>query len=118
MRIKTSSKVENLLDELKSNLNMTTKAEVLLLAINLSLNTELTILNNLEEDGFEVDTRLIFEDNHAYYDLLIKEFYNVEAVNKVHYLNLIEEGIILLNNEIKKSRSNNTQLLDNLLRSV
>lgn len=115
MRIKTSSNVDNILDELKSNLNMTTKAEVLLLAINLCLNAEITNLEDINEDGFEVDTRIIFEDNHSYYDLLIKEFYNIELIEKIHYLNLVEEGIKILNSEIKKSRNNNTKLIENLL---
>lgn len=116
MRIRTSQAVDNKLDELKWLLKFSTKAEVLLLAINLCINENNKELLDVVDNGFEVDTRIIFEDQHDYYDYLIKYFYDVDFIQRNHYNSLIEHGVAILENEIKKSRNKNINLLENLIR--
>ncbi len=117
MRIKTSSFVDMHLDELKDALNFSTKAEVLLLAMNLAINEgDYDSSLEVDEKGFEVDTRIIFDDDAEYYKYLIKQYTKVDYVTKKEYNILIEVGINILLGEVKKSRNKNINLLENLLR--
>ncbi len=121
MRIKTSNKTLILLEEYKNLLEVDSNAKVLKLAINVCFASKCNKINkNIKEDGFEIDTLIIFGLENDYYQELIKEFYNInqEDITKVHYLNLIEYGMEYLQSYIQRAKNDKVELIKLLLEDI
>lgn len=92
MRIKTSKSVEELLPKLKDFLGFDNNAQVLKLGISFAINEMILGLEQVVEDGFEIDINVLLGDEKAYYNKLI-EFKLEDKVDKHIYSQLIEYGI-------------------------
>ncbi len=115
MRIKTSQNIVQIIDDLQVILNFSTKAEVLKLAIDLAIFNDNLEVNEIKEDGFEIDTNILFDKDKEYYYYLIKKLYKTGEIKKEYIVNLIENGIYILESETKRSKGNIDILLNNII---
>lgn len=102
MRIKTSKETLETLPVVTKALRFSSNAETLKLAIALALNkypqSNLLPMEEISENGFEIDTHILFGEEVEYYYELIKFYFNqdsktlVLAVDKIHISKLIEHG--------------------------
>lgn len=102
MRIKTSKETLETLPEVTKTLKFNSNAETLKLAIALALNkypeSDQLPDYELNENGFEIDTHILFGDELEYYSELIKFYFKQNKldseliVNKMHISKLIEYG--------------------------
>ncbi len=118
MRIKTSQDIVKKLDDLQLILNFSTKAEVLKLSIDLAIFNNSLEINKIKEDGFEIDTNILFDKDKEYYYYLIKKIYDIDKIKKEYIINLMENGIYILDSETKKSKGNIDVLLNNILLQI
>lgn len=113
MRIKTSKNVLKLLPELKTFLKFENNAQVLKFAINFSLNDENLRLEEVDEDGFEIDINVLFGEEKDYYNGLLK--FKVDKDDKHTYAQVIEYGIEKLNYYIKISKNDYNSFIKKVL---
>lgn len=102
MRIKTSKETLETLPEVTKSLKFSSNAETLKLAIALTLNKYPDFKQlpdeEVNENGFEIDTHILFGDDAEYYFELVKFYINQENeskdlnVSKNHISTLIEFG--------------------------
>lgn len=118
MRIKTSKNIVQKIDDLQAILNFSTKAEVLKLSIDLAIFNNSLEISRIKEDGFEIDTNILFDKEKEYYYYLIKKIYEIEEIKKEYIINLIENGIYILETETKKSKGNIDILLNNIISQI
>lgn len=118
MRLKTNKESAIILDELKSHNIFETKAEVIKLAINLAISSKIEKIDEFKEDGFEISTDIIFGSEKEYYEEIIKVYYKTSEISKYHYLNLINNGILILNQLMRKAKYGIEDFTTNLLKEV
>ncbi len=92
MRIKTSNKVFTKLPQVKDFLEFENNAQVLKLAVNFCLSIEDLKLEEVSEDGFEIDINVLFGEEKEYYLELIKTKFGFSEVKKSHLTQIIESG--------------------------
>lgn len=95
MRIKTSKNTLDQLAETTKNLKFSSNAETLKLAISFALNKySCNQLIDLEYDqqGFEIDTHILFGEDLDYYYQVIKFYFKADEVKNEHICILIEAG--------------------------
>ncbi len=112
MRIKTSKRVLDLLPEIKTFLGFENNAQVLKLAVSFSINEENIQLFQVSEDGFEIDTHVLFGDEIDYYEYLLQEKFGKELTRTL-YAEIIECGIEKLYYYIRMNRN-----MDRFVRKV
>lgn len=110
MRIKTSKNVLNKLPELKKFLKFDNDAQVLKFAINFTLNDEKALLESVVEDGFEIDTTILFGEEVNYYNFLIDYKFG-SSKDKHIYSMMIEYGILKMEYYVKMSKYNYTSFI-------
>lgn len=95
MRIKTSKNTLDQLAETTKNLKFSSNAETLKLAISFALNkynSKELVKVNYDQQGFEIDTHILFGEEADYYNLIIKSYFKVNKVEPEHICVLIEVG--------------------------
>lgn len=95
MRIKTSKNTLDQLAETTKNLKFSSNAETLKLAISFALNkysSEQIQGVEYDQQGFEIDTHILFGEELDYYNQVIKFYYKVNDVRPEHICLLIEAG--------------------------
>lgn len=102
MRIKTSKETLESLPEVTKTLGFGSNAETLKLAISLALNKYQCCYDlpsdEILENGFEIDTHILFGEDLDYYYELIKFYFNqdqdnlITKIEKKHISILIEYG--------------------------
>ncbi len=95
MRIKTSKNTLDQLVETTKNLKFSSNAETLKLAISFALNKysqdEISEIE-FDQQGFEIDTHILFGEELDYYNQIIKFYFKTNAVKPEHICVLIEAG--------------------------
>ncbi len=117
MRIKTSSNVEKLLSPLKDFLKYEYNAQVLKLAISFAINDNNLYLEDISEDGFEIDINVLFGEEKLYYEKLI-EYKMEEEPDKHLYSKLIEYGIEKINYYAKICKYDRDKFLKKVLEDL
>ncbi len=79
MRIKTSKNVLEMLPEVKDFLGFENNAQVLKLAVSFSINEDEIDLPEVVDDGFEIDSGILFGDEEEYYLYLLQKKFNQEV---------------------------------------
>ncbi len=95
MRIKTSKNTLDQLAETTKNLKFSSNAETLKLAISFAMNKyNAQQLEHVEFDqqGFEIDTHILFGEDLDYYYQVIKFYFNADEIKHEHICVLIEAG--------------------------
>ncbi len=118
MRIKTSKKTLDNLAQTTKVLNFSSNAETLKLAIAFALNkysNEYLIEHKVSQNGFEIDTHILFGDELDYYNEIIKFVFKTNEIKAEHYCLLIEEGFIELSKILKENKNDITKLVNHIL---
>ncbi len=95
MRIKTSKSTLEQLAETTKNLKFSSNAETLKLAISFALNkytVEEIQSIDYDQQGFEIDTHILFGEELEYYNQVIKFYFKTNEVKPEHICILIEAG--------------------------
>lgn len=117
MRIKTSSEVLENLEMVKKQLGFENNAQVLKLAVNFALN-DFQIDEeeyNQENNGFEIDTKVLFGDDEEVYKEFLKQVYSKNECTKKDYEYVVNNGFAKLYYYIKISKGNNSTLVKKVL---
>lgn len=104
MRIKTSTNTLEHLADTTKKLKFSSNAETIKLAISFALGNytyEQVKDTKYDQQGFEIDTHILFGEEIDYYNQIIKFYTNSEEVNSHHLCVLIEVGFIELTKVLK-----------------
>lgn len=104
MRIKTSKNTLDQLAETTKNLKFSSNAETLKLAISFALSKySVEDIESIEYDqqGFEIDTHILFGEELDYYYQVIKFYFKADHIKAEHICVLIEAGFAELSKVLK-----------------
>lgn len=114
MRIKTTKQVSDDLDNIRYLLKLDNNAYVLRLAINMAIHNNIEITNEIKEDGFSIDTHILFADDAEYYKfMLIKLHPGIDY--KTILLNYIEQGFNILRVELRYAKNDPYLLMERII---
>ncbi|WOO88069.1 DndE family protein [Mollicutes bacterium LVI A0039] len=122
MRIKTTKEVLELLPDTTKQLGFSSNAETLKLALDFGLNeypqAKQLKVKSVKQDGFEIDTHILFGDQLDYYLELLKYYYAVDKLEAKHFCILIDCGFTILNANLRKSKYSKSKVTKLILSSL